>query len=334
MAVSYSIIIVNYHATSLVIDAIRSVGQFSKDVDYEIIVVDNDSPNAGAERIREYFPAVRWVQMGYNAGFARANNEGIRQSKGEVVLLLNPDVLVEGNAVQRAYQRLVASTHIACGVQLLHTDRTPQISGNYFITGGINHLLPLPVLGKFLKWVGQSLSVKKTNLPEATTEVEVDWINGAFLMVKKQAIREAGLLDEDFFLYAEEIEWCARLRRQGSLCIYGDLHVVHLQGGTANEAFASSGQGYHNLFDSKGRQIMLSNFVRIRKQYGAGWFLLHLLFYLAELPLFLIAVLLSKAGARKNSYRLSQFRGYAANLAYLLGKSGTIVRNRPYFYKA
>lgn len=326
-----SIIIVNYKSIALIRDCLRSVYR-ETDMPVEIIVVDNDSKDGGEAVLQKEFPSVRWVQMGYNSGFARANNEGIRQSKGEAFLLLNPDVLIEESCIRQSFERFVSSTHLACGVQLLNRDRSPQISGNYFIRGGINNLLPLPVLGKLLKWMGNRAKVKKTNIPEAKTEVEVDWINGAYLMVKKETIEKAGLLDEDFFLYAEEIEWCARIRKMGNLCIYGDLHAIHLQGETANEAFGSAGQGYHNLFDRKGRQIMLSNFVRIRKQFGAGWFLIHILFYLAEIPFFLLLVLFQKIISKKGRYHSYQWSGFCKNLFYLLRKSPTIIRNQPSFY--
>ena len=216
--------------------------------------------------------------MNYNAGFAKANNKGIESSNGDVVLLLNPDILVEDDAISKCFLQFTSSNFVACGVQLLNLDKTPQISGSYFMKGGLNHLLPLPVLGKFLKWLGSQMKVEKPSIMEAKGLMEVDWINGAFLMVKKEIIKKAGLLDEDFFLYAEEIEWCSRLKKQGRLCIYGDLNIIHLQGEAANQAFDSEGKGYYNLFDKKGRQIMLSNFVRIRKQFGILWFLVHLFF--------------------------------------------------------
>ena len=156
------------------------------------------------------------------------------------MLLLNSDTINENNAVALCASRLEASDYIACGVQLLHPDRAPQISGNYFTVGGLNQLMMLPFVGKLARRMGYALGVKSTNVPEAKGVVEVDWINGAFLMVKKEAIEKAGLLDEDFFLYYEEIEWCSRLRKNGKMCIYGDLHVVHLMGATADKAFKST----------------------------------------------------------------------------------------------
>jgi GT2 family glycosyltransferase len=149
-------------------------------------------------------------------------------------------------------------------------------------------------------------------------------------MVKRTAIDKAGLLDEDFFLYAEEAEWCSRLRRLGKLCIYGQCHVIHLQGASANETFGSEGKGYYNLYDRKGLQIMLSNFVRIRKQFGVFWFLIQLLFYLLEIPVFFFGAALSFGHSR---YSFHQWRGYCKNVAFIVKKSSLIMRNKPYFYK-
>jgi GT2 family glycosyltransferase len=271
--------------------------------------------------------------MDYNAGFARANNEGIRQSRGNIVLLLNSDTLVEEGAIDGCYRLFADSDYVACGVQLLNSDRSPQISGNFFMKGGLNYLLPLPYMGAWVKKMGNLFKVDKPNVPNADSLVEVDWINGAYLMVKKAAVEKAGLMDEDFFLYAEEVEWCGRLRRLGKLCIYGQFHVVHLQGASANATFGSEGAGYYNLFDRKGLQIMLSNFVRIRKQFGVFWFLLQLAFYILEIPVFFVGVFVCRLSRRPDHYSFAQFRQYGKNVGRVIAKSGIIIRNKPYFYK-
>ena len=272
--------------------------------------------------------------MGYNAGFARANNAGIEVALGEVVLLLNSDTIVEDDAINNCYRALVSSTYVACGVQLLNEDRTPQISGNFAMKGGLNYLLPLPYTGSFLKFIAGLLKVRKPNIPEAIGVVEVDWINGAFLMVKKFAIDKAGKLDEDFFLYAEEAEWCARLRKQGKLCIYGNEHVLHLQGKTSNEAFESTGAGYFNLFDKKGLQIMLSNLLRIRKEFGVVWFLLDLFFYFITIPVFFIGLLISKILYNQTSkFSFNQWKGFSKNVVAVISFAPKIISGKPYFYK-
>jgi GT2 family glycosyltransferase len=332
--IQLSIIIVNYKSPDLVLDCLHTVYLNTKDVVFEVILVDNASGDDSWEKITKAYPSVRWIQMDYNAGFARANNEGIRQSNGGIVLLLNSDTLAEDGAIGRCYDEFASSGYVACGVQLLNVDRTPQISGNFFMKGGLNYLLPLPYLGSLVKKAGLLFKVEKPNVPDAASLVEVDWINGAFLMVKKDAIEKAGLMDEDFFLYAEEAEWCSRLRRLGKICVYGQLHVIHLQGASANETFGSEGKGYYNLYDRKGLQIMLSTFVRIRKQFGVGWFALLLAFYILEIPVFFMGLLLLSIFRRgRGIFSFRQFRQYCKNIAIVMGKSFIIIRNKPYFYK-
>ncbi|MBS1663148.1 MAG: glycosyltransferase family 2 protein [Bacteroidetes bacterium] len=327
-----SIIIINYKSASLIMDCLESLYQRPGPYPFEILVVDNSPGDGARERVTEAFPAVTWIPIDYNAGFARANNEGIRRSKGDAVLLLNGDTLPDGATVETCYRRLTESRYIAAGVQLLNPDGSPQISGMYAMKGGLNYLLPLPFLGKWIKAAGESFGVKKPHVADApgAGPIEVDWINGAFLMVKKNILDESGLLDEDFFLYAEEAEWCSRLKKTGPLCIYGDLHVIHLQGETANQEFGSTGKGYYNFYDRKGLQIMLSNFVRIRKQFGRGWFFIQLFFYLLDVPIFFFGVLFA---GRKSGLSFFHLRRFCKNLGAILSLTPKIIKNKPYFYK-
>ncbi len=330
---SLSIIIVNYKSAQLILNCLATVFQQSAE-SFEVIVVDNSNDEEGRKAITGRYPRVKWIGLPDNAGFARANNAGIRASTSEAVLLLNPDTLNEGNAIIECAGRLLSSDYIAAGVQLLNPDRSPQITGNYFMTGGLNHLMTLPYLGRLIRWLGYQLKVKKTNVAKAEGPVEVDWINGAFLMVKRTAIEKAGMLDEDFFLYSEEIEWCSRLRKLGKLCVYGDLHVIHLQGETANEAFGSSIKGYKHLADKKGYQIMLSSLVRIRKQFGIGWFLFHLAAHLFTIPVyFLIQLLRTIFFLHGNRQGWNEWAGFSKNVISVCGDLVTILRTKPHFYK-
>ena len=329
-----SIIIVNYKSPQLTIDCLRTVYEQSTDVEFEVIVIDNDSQDESREKICSAYPQIRWLQMNYNSGFARANNVAIRQSRGEVVLLLNSDTLNIDNAIGNCIKRFKPSAYVACGVQLLNSDGSPQISGNYVIMGGLNHLLPLPYVGKFIKWLGNILFVNKPHVPDASDEVEVDWINGAFLMVKKHAIDKAGLLDEDFFLYAEEAEWCARLKKVGKLCIYGQFKVIHLQGTTSNTAFQSSDKGYYNLYNKKGRQIMLSNLVRVRKQFGVFWFLFQLVIFTITIPIFFVFSFFENLVKLRNPFReFPLVGGFTGNVMKIWGYTPMIISNKPHFYK-
>ena len=329
-----SIIIVNYKTPQLILDCLTTIYDQAQNLQFEILIVDNASEDNSRQLITTAFPTINWIQLPYNAGFARANNRGINQSKGDVVLLLNSDTLNVENAVERCYREFSISEYAACGVQLLNRDGSHQISGNYAIKGGLNYLLPLPYIGSFLKFLADFTGVKKPNVPSTSELVEVDWINGAFLMVKKSAIEKAGLLDEDFFLYAEEAEWCSRLRKVGKLCIYGQYNVIHLQGETANATFDSSGKGYYNLYDRKGLQIILSNFVRIRKEFGPVWFIFHLLTYSIAIPFFFIGSFIENLVKFKSPF--NDFRNaskFTKNMFKIWGFSFKILSNKPYFYK-
>ncbi|WP_430901892.1 MULTISPECIES: glycosyltransferase family 2 protein [unclassified Paraflavitalea] len=329
-----SIIFVNYKTADLLIDCLHSIFQFKKTWELDIIVVDNDSKDGGKERVLTLFPFVRWFETGYNAGFARANNLGIKHANGEIVLLLNTDTIVHEDAVQRSATRLSELEAAAVGVQLLNPDGSPQISGNYFMTGSLNNLLPLPFLGPLLRWMAFQFKVKKTNIPEAVSEVEVDWINGAFLMVTRKAIEQVGPLDEDFFLYAEEAEWCSRLRKAGKLIVLGELNVTHLQGASAIATVGLDAKGYQQITGKKGGQMILSNLVRIRKQYGLLWYFFHVLILFGEIPILFIG------GILESILKFNRFRQrfgfacqYAKTIALLTPFLLKLFANKPTFYK-
>src|SRR5438270_2050097 len=177
-----SIIIVNYRSSDLVVPCISSVKKFNPQLEHEFIVVDNASGDDSETRVRQSFPEVQWISMGYNSGFARANNAGMRKAKGDCFLLLNPDTLATDDSIYRCYQRLCQSEYVGSGVQLLNPQGEPQISGNFFVSGGLNLLLPIPYWGSFIRWLGYRSGSKVPNIQKAKALEEVDWITGAFLM--------------------------------------------------------------------------------------------------------------------------------------------------------
>ena len=329
-----SIVIVNTFRPDLLHDCLSSVYQHLPPFPYEIIISSNGCKESDKEELLQKYPQLRWIDTGYNAGFARGNNIGLRIAKGDVLLLLNPDTLAIDNSIQICYERLRNSEYVAAGVQLLNYDRTPQISGSHFVKGGLNHLLPIPYWGGFIRWLGYTLKTKVPSVQEARDIEEVDWINGAFLMVKKEATDIAGLLDEDFFLYSEEIEWCSRLRKVGKLCVYGDLHVIHLEGATADAMVKAKIRGYDNLYDKKGLQLMVSHHVRIRKQYGVFWFLFLLLNYTWGILVFAIGTTVQQLFCLQNPFKYwPKVGAYTKNVLKIWQLTPTIISNKPHFYK-
>lgn len=331
-----SIIIINYKSASLVLDCIESVYRHTKEHSFEIILVDNNSDDNCQQEVQAKYPATIWVQMGYNAGFGRANNEGFKIAKGQFILLLNADTVIQDGAIDKCANLLKKHPEASGGgVQLLNPDGSNQISGAYDIKGGLNVLLPLPYTGKLIRWLGY---VSKSTVPSIThfdDATEIHWIVGAFIMVKKTALEKSGGFDPDFFMYSEEIEWCYRLRKQGKLLLFSEPKVVHLLGGTSNDYYETTeNQNGRNVWNKKGRQVIVSAMLRIRKQLGIFWLLVNAGAYLFNIPVFFVCLLIDKlVHFNKSQYSWADFGGYCRNMLTLASYLPRMMVNKPYFYK-
>jgi GT2 family glycosyltransferase len=300
----------------------------------EWIIVDNSSNQQDRELILRQFPTVQWLDMGYNAGFARANNTGMRASKGKLLLLLNPDTLLKPGVLMSACNRLLESSYVAAGVQLVHADGQPQFSGSYFMKGGLNHLLPLPYWGSLLKAIVSLFVKEKPAFIVVPANQELDWISGAFLMVKREAFEQTKGMDESFFLYAEEVEWCSRLGKLGKLVIFGDLQTIHLIGQSIQEASGATDNSYTNLSDKKGFQLMVSNHLRIRKQYGVFWLLFQLINHAWTVLFSMIVGVIEyvlKGKSLKNGF--SKWQGFSKNVVRLWGLIPKLLKPENHFFK-
>jgi GT2 family glycosyltransferase len=295
-----SVVIVNYHSTPWLTKLFASVEQWYASENIEWIVVNNASEPGDQQTLQQQFPFILWLEMGYNAGFARACNKGIAASKGDAVLLLNPDTYFTDYSLVNCYNHLKASSAVASGVQLYTPDGHPQYSASHFMRGGLNYLLKIPVWGSILKKIASRVKVAKPSLDQAFCTHQVGWISGAFLMAKKEAIDTAGMLDDSFFLYGEEVEWCYRLGKIGALELYGNLSVVHLEGVNISNASGSEVNDYNYLYDKKGLQLMVSNHLLVRKVYGIHWCLFHYFNYMWGALICLIA---NPINQKKNAVR-------------------------------
>jgi GT2 family glycosyltransferase len=323
-----SVIIVNYRSSQLILSCLETIYNETKIISFEIIIVDNDSKDESRKIIQQQYPNVQWIQMDYNSGFARANNTGIRNAKGEFLLLLNSDTLILENALDKVVSYVRQDNSVAAAsVQLLYADYSPQNAGNYFVYGGVNVLLTLPVLNYVVKGIGKILKLRKPSIKTSDAVNNVDWISGAFMLVRKSVLDNAGMMDEDFFLFSEEIEWCSRLKNTGKIAVYTDLKVIHLEGGTTKNTTEGNEQNYYEYWTVKGRQLMVSNLLRIRKQYSVMPMFLVYIFYVIELPiLFFAAILFAK-------YNLKQVVNYFHNILLVTKFIPKIISNKPYFYK-
>ncbi len=214
-----SIIIVNWNTKDLLIQCLRFLSQTTQRFITEVFVVDNGSMQGRVAVVRERFPIVCLIENEKNLGFAKAVNQGLQKASGRYALLLNPDTQVKHGAIERLVSFM--DTHLDVGVagaQLLNSDGSKQNSIANFPS------LTTELLNKsFLRWLfPRKFPGKEKNYSEP---VEVDSVIGACLMVRRDALDQVGLLDEDYFLFLEETDWCYRMKRAG----WKIYHVPHAQ---------------------------------------------------------------------------------------------------------
>lgn len=217
-----SIIIVNYKTLELTSNCLDSIYESSNmaGIDFEVIVVDNASEDGSIEAIEAHYPQVKIIENSENLGFSKANNMGIRSSVADFILLLNSDTIVEGNTISDALQFMRNHRHVGalgCKV-LLESGALDMACKRSFPTpaNGIYHSLKLD------KRFPKSKLFGEYNLTFVSEDkiCSVDCIMGAFMMVSRQAIDAVGLLDEDYFMYGEDVDWCYRIKKAGFQIIY------------------------------------------------------------------------------------------------------------------
>lgn len=251
-----SIIVVSYNTRELLADCLRSIAASTQYLAHEVIVVDNASQDASAEMVAAEFPEVRLISNDDNRGFAAANNQAIAVARGEYVLLLNSDARLRQGALQDMVSHLATHPRTAVvGGQLFNTDGTFQSS--YFdFPGWSSELLLLTGLARWVK--GPTFPSHKQ--ADSTTARSVDWVSGALFMVRRAAIDEIGLLDERYFMYAEEMDWCLRMHQNGWGVDYlPEAQAVHVTSASA-----------HRQPERRRAQVYWSKYLFVRKHWGGG----------------------------------------------------------------
>lgn len=217
-----SFIIVSWNARKYLVECLSSIRDDARGVDYEVIVVDNASTDGSQEAVRALFPEARLIELSSNSGFAAANNTGIRQSTGRYVFLVNSDIRIVPGCVGRVVRYLDKNPGAGLvGPRVLNADGTLQLSCRR-----------APSLGRNLLAALGFESIRKDLLyhPHDRTR-EVDVLSGCFLSARRAAVEEAGLLDERFFFYAEDKDWCKRLKSAGWKIVYlPEAEAIHYGG--------------------------------------------------------------------------------------------------------
>jgi GT2 family glycosyltransferase len=208
-----SIIIINWNTRQLLLDCIDSVFRTVQHAKFEIFVVDNGSCDGSVEAVQSAFPSVKVIANPRNQGFAKANNIALRQMQGRYAVLLNSDTVLKKSSLETMLDFMDRHPEAGmCGPQLLNRDGSKQVSTGSFPTL-LNEFASKAVV-RFLS-KGHLLKVRQTDSDGSTAPHQVEFIIGACMMVRKTALDQAGLLDEDFFFLYEEIEWCQRMHKSG-----------------------------------------------------------------------------------------------------------------------
>lgn len=254
-----SVIIVNYNVKHYLYQCLDSLYRAIKHLDAEVFVVDNHSRDDSVSFVSKRFQRVNYVESNHNLGFARANNIAIRQSEGEYVLLLNPDTLVGEDSIKSALEFMDLHPDAGgVGVKMLKSDGTKAMESR--------RGLPTPMTS-FYKMCGlcsrfpnhRRIGHYYMSYLPWDKPVEIEVISGAFCMLRRSALDKVGLLDEDFFMYGEDIDLSYRLLKGGFHNWYLPLTILHYKG----ESTQKSSFRYVHVF----YEAMLIFF---RKHYGSS----------------------------------------------------------------
>lgn len=271
-----SIIIVNYNTEELVKQSIESIYRYTVGINFEIIVVDNNSNDNCRQTVEDIDEKIQWYNIGYNSGFSRANNFGIKKAKGEFTLLLNSDTILKSNLLYDAIEKYkIIEQKKSIGLYscklLFHPTNNPgypQLGGHLDFPNFTNTLKKNIFFNYFYDRNGHKSQIELERLKSANnSSLFVSWVAAAFALIRTDKIIKHDLfLDEDFFMYSEDVEWNKRITKNGLNNYYdGEYEIYHL-GGASSQA---------NI--NKYTQIQISEILYIRKSHNLIYYITYCL---------------------------------------------------------
>jgi GT2 family glycosyltransferase len=312
-----SIIIVNWNSAKFMRGCVESIRKHTTGLSYEILVVDNASFDGCNKVLQKHAPDVTYIQSDKNLGFAKANNHAFQASRGTSLLFLNPDTEIVGEAISllhSALQRLPNAG--AVGARLLNADGSLQTSCIQSFPTILNQMLDSEYLRK--KWPGSMLWGTKPFLNDHGGEEEVEAIAGACLMIKRDTFKRIGGFTEDYFMYAEDIDLCYKVRKAGYKNYYvPEGKVIHF-GGSSSKQLSS------NFSSVMMRESILRFLKNTRGDvYGFGYRLAMLLSAVCRLFLLSVPSLVQRLGHRQELSEAS-FRKWSAILRWSLSRRDSV----------
>lgn len=307
-----SVIIVNWNTKDKLNDCLKSIYRQASKLMYEVIVVDNASGDGSAEMVKREFPEAILLQNDENKGFAAANNIGMAVAQGRYILLLNSDTIVLDNAIGQVVSFADSYPESAVvGCKVLNPDGTLQRTC-FMFPSLLNMLLSSTYLYKLFprsKFFGR----ERMTWWDRDDVREVDVATGCFMLVRCEAIKQIGLLDERFFLYGEETDWCYRFKKVGWKIVFAPVgRIIHFGGASSSKMAAR-----------KTLQLQGAILQFMDKHYSKTTYILSCIltgaFFLVRIPFWLGKAIVVKED-RKNSLELIR--------AYIIGLAATLIGYR------
>lgn len=269
-----SIIIVNYNTKDLTKQTIQAVIDTTHKAKYEIILVDNASSDGTVDAVREAYQNVKIIANTENVGFSKANNIGIKQSKGKHILLLNSDTKVLGECIDKCFAYMEQHKDIGTlgpKINLANGDLDhackrgfPTPSASLFYMLKVDKIFPESE--KYGRYKMNYLSNDDIN--------EVDSLTGAFMMVRKEVVDKIGDLDEEFFMYGEDLDWCYRIKEAGyKVMYYPEAKIIHYKGQSSKKKRTKTIYEFHRamyLFYNKHFYKKYNPFITLFVYVGIG----------------------------------------------------------------
>lgn len=241
-----SIIIASFNTREYLADCLRSVVNSNGAERFEVFVVDNGSTDGSAEMVRREYPGVAVISNEENIGFARANNRALVESRGRYILLLNPDAEVRSSTLSEMVELMDSRPDVGLsGVKLIRGDGRmdeacrrgfPTLTAAFAKLTRLDRLFPNSRL----------LSRYNLRYRDPDGEYEVDAVVGAFMFFRRSVLEEVGMLDESYFMFGEDLDWCYRVKRRKWKVLYvGSKEVLHAKGASTRQRPAAMNFHFH-----------------------------------------------------------------------------------------
>ena len=234
--VDLAVIIVNFNTKGKLRECLRSVFASQTQFSFEVWVVDNASSDGSVGMIKAEFPPVKLIENKENAGFAKANNQALRKAQGRYFLLLNSDVEVSAGSFDKMLAYMDNNPMVgASGCRVMKADGTLDKACRRSFPNPVNSFFRLTGLTFLFTRSRTAASYNLTYLPEDKI-TEVDSVMGAFFLIRRDTVDRIGLLDEDFFMYGEDLDWCFRIKAAGYRVMYVPVtSVIHHKGSSSRK---------------------------------------------------------------------------------------------------